>query len=73
MTDGIEAISATAKKLSPMQRLALVEELLDSLDAPDKAVDALWIGEAEDRVAAYRRGEIEAVPMVTVLAKHTPG
>ena len=33
-------------------------------------VDALWKKEAEDRLAAYRRGEIKAVPLQEVLAKY---
>jgi hypothetical protein len=32
-------------------------------------MDALWAKEAEDRLAAFRRGEIKAVPLREVLAK----
>ena len=50
--------------------MALVEQILDSLDVPDPSMDALWAQEADDRLAAYRRGEIRAVPLSEVLAKY---
>ena len=49
--------------------MALVEHILDSLDAPDPTMDALWAREADDRLAAYRWGEIRAVALPEVLAK----
>jgi putative addiction module component (TIGR02574 family) len=60
-----------AQKLAPVERLGLVEQILDGLDRPDEAVDALWLQEAQDRLAAYRRGEIKAVSLSDVLAKYT--
>jgi hypothetical protein len=33
-------------------------------------IDRLWAKEAEERLAAYRRGEIKAVPLQEVLAKY---
>jgi putative addiction module component (TIGR02574 family) len=63
-------LSAQARKLSPEERLELVEDILASLDEPDPAIDRLWAKEAEERLAAYRRGEIKAVPLQEVLAKY---
>ena len=57
-------------QLPPVERMALVEHILDSLDEPDPSVDALWAQEADERLAAYRRGEIRAVPLSEVLAKY---
>ena len=65
-------VLSAAQKLNPADRLDLVEQLLDSLDQPDRAIDALWTREAEDRLAAYRRGEIKALPISDALAKYTP-
>lgn len=48
------------------ERIALVDRILDSLDEPDVLIDALWAKEADDRLAAYRRGEIQAAPEVQV-------
>ena len=70
MTDAAKKISTQARKLSPEERLELVDDLLASLDEVDPAIDSLWAREAEERLAAYRRGEIEAVPLQEVLAKY---
>lgn len=59
-----------AKALAPAQKLELVEALLSDLDRPDNSVDAAWAAEAEDRLAAYRKGEILAIPLAQVLAKY---
>lgn len=70
MTEATRALAVAARELTPDERLELVEQILDSLDASDPAIDALWAKEAEDRLAAYRRGEIRAVPLAEVLAKY---
>lgn len=59
-----------AKSLPAAQQLELVEGLLDALDRPDSDVDAAWAAEAKDRLAAYRRGEVRAIPLEDVLAKY---
>lgn len=61
-----------AKRLPPAEQVELVEAILDNLDVPDAALDAAWAREAEDRLAAYRRGEIRAVSLEEVLARHQP-
>lgn len=70
MTQSAKALSEQAMQLPPVERMALVEHILDSLNEPDPSVDALWTREADDRLAAYRRGEIRAVPLSEVLAKY---
>jgi putative addiction module component (TIGR02574 family) len=70
MTDAAKKLSAQARKLSPAERLDLVDDILASLDETDPAIDRMWAKEAEDRLAAYRRGEIKAVPLQEVLAKY---
>ena len=70
MSQTAEALSAQALQLPPDERLALVEHLLDSLDVPDTSLEALWTAEANDRLAAYRRGEIRAIPLSDVLGKY---
>ena len=70
MTDAAKKISTQARKLSPEERLELVDDILMSLDEADPASDRLWAREAEERLAAYRRGEIKAVPLQEVLAKY---
>jgi len=55
-----------AMKLKPEERLSLVEVLIQSLDEPDKRLDEIWAEEAEKRLAAYREGQLEGVPMADV-------
>lgn len=70
MTLQAKELTALATTQSPDERIALVEEILSSLDQPDPAMDRLWAKEAEDRLAAYRRGEIKTVELNEVLAKY---
>ena len=70
MNPTTETLSAQAVQLPPEKRVALVECILDSLDEPDASIDALWAKEADDRLAAYRRGEIRAVALSDVIAKY---
>ena len=70
MTDPAKRLSDAAMSLPPTDRLELVEQLLDSLDQPDSGLDQRWAKEAEDRLSAYRRGEINAVALRDVIAKY---
>ncbi len=55
-----------AMKLKPEERLGLVEILIQSLDEPDRILDEIWAEEAEKRLAAYREGRLEGIPMEDV-------
>ena len=70
MTPTSETLSAQAAQLAPEERIQVVERILNSLDQPDAALDALWANDANDRLAAYRRGEIKAVGLPDVIAKY---
>ena len=70
MTPTSETLRAQAAQLAPEERIQLVERILNSLDQPDAALDALWANDANDRLAAYRRGEIKAVGLSDVIAKY---
>lgn len=65
-----EALSAQVAQLPSAERMKVVERILDSLDQPDAALDTLWAKEAEDRLTAYRRGEVRAVQLPEVIVKH---
>lgn len=47
-----------ALALSTNERVALVEQLLQSLDAPSEEINEIWAKEADARVSAYEKGEI---------------
>ena len=61
MAASAKSILAQALKLSANDRAALVENLILSLEKPDASLDAAWLKEAEDRLAAYRSGDLAAV------------
>ena len=62
-------ILETARKLSPVDRLHLIDALLESLDEPDPVIEAAWLAEAQDRLAAFERGELPAAPIEELFAK----
>jgi putative addiction module component (TIGR02574 family) len=51
-----------ALNLPMAERYRLVEAILDSLDTPNQEIERAWAREADDRLAAYQRGEIQAKP-----------
>ena len=69
MSTSAETLLRQALQLSPNDRAALVEGLITSLDKPDPELDALWLKEAENRMAAYRAGELDAVNADEVFAE----
>jgi hypothetical protein len=69
MNEKVKALSLEARKLAPAERAALIDELIASLDLPDAAIDTLWAKEAEERLAAYDRGEMAAHEISDVVAK----
>ncbi len=65
-----QALQKQIAQLPALERIALVEDILQGLDAPDSAMDALWSAEAENRLAAYRTGQVKAIPLSEVMAKY---
>jgi putative addiction module component (TIGR02574 family) len=59
-----------ASQLPPEERMALVDQILDTLDERDSSLDVQWAQEAESRLAAYRRGEAQAIPLNEVISKY---
>jgi putative addiction module component (TIGR02574 family) len=72
MNDKVKALSEAARALAPQDRIALVDDILASLHSADPEIDELWTREALDRLAAYRRGELETIDLDEVLAKYRP-
>jgi putative addiction module component (TIGR02574 family) len=70
MSASSEQILQQVLGLSPEDRAEIVERLLASFQTPpDPRLDELWAREAEDRLDAYDRGELGAVPAEDVFAK----
>ena len=63
MPTRLDEVLDEALKLGPMERAELVEQILASFEFPErKQIDELWAQEAEDRLEAYERGEIQSTP-----------
>ncbi|MEW6714725.1 MAG: addiction module protein [Nitrospirota bacterium] len=70
MATNAQQILQEVLTLSLKDRAALVNDILASLDQPDEQIDLLWRKEIDDRVAAYRAGNIRAVSLEEVLSKY---
>ena len=70
MTEESRRILTEALSLPPMERAELVERLFASFDFPARpAIDAAWSAEAEDRLRAYERGDMNPMPADTVFRR----
>lgn len=64
----LENIEAAALQLAPAERAHLAERLLASLEQDDE-IQAAWVEEAERRMDAFDRGEMEAVDVDEAIAR----
>jgi putative addiction module component (TIGR02574 family) len=62
MSIDAQQILENALALPAIDRAAIVESLLSSLDYPDARIDDVWAEEAEKRIAAYDAGQMQAIP-----------
>ncbi|GMV07606.1 MAG: hypothetical protein AMXMBFR53_38810 [Gemmatimonadota bacterium] len=64
----LDELQAAVLALPEAERARLAATILASLgEGPD--ADADWVAEVRDRLAAYRRGELDAVPAEEVLTR----
>lgn len=70
MSATAESILEEALHLSAAERATLAESLLQSLDKPDPEIDEQWAAEAEARIDAAERGDMESVAEDEVFAKY---
>ena len=70
MTMTLNEILPLTRDMDLADRAKLAEQLLTSLDDPSEAeVEKLWIEEARRRLAAYRTGQVEAIPAEEVFRR----
>ncbi|CAA0113428.1 Uncharacterised protein [Halioglobus japonicus] len=67
MSDVANILIDQALELPASQRAIVAEQLLMSLEQPNSDLDAIWASEAESRLASYRSGETEALPLSEVI------
>ncbi len=70
MAKPVSLILDQALELSAKERADVAEKLLLSLDSPDSKIHAIWAKEADARIEAYEKGEIETVSAEDVFAKY---
>lgn len=49
-------------KLSPQEKLLIVDSILKSLDEPDKKIERIWLEESEKRLKLFRDGKLKGIP-----------
>ena len=70
MTVQAEQVLKEVLGLPPIERAEMVEQILASFDFPTrKRIDESWAKEAEDRIDAYERGDIKAIPAGAVFER----
>jgi putative addiction module component (TIGR02574 family) len=63
MAKNLSEIESAARRLSAKDRARLVRRLIATLENENEGdVEQLWLDEAEQRLAAYRRGETTTYP-----------
>lgn len=69
MPGSAEIVLQEALQLPSNDRAALAEDISVRLDRPDPTLDSQWLKEAQDRIAAYRAGELAAVDAEQVFSE----
>lgn len=64
-----ESLLKKALVLKPQDRFLLIDELVRSLDEPNKEIDAIWVDEAEKRLRAHREGKTRGVSFKDVFGE----
>jgi putative addiction module component (TIGR02574 family) len=54
-------LQAQILSLNSIDKIRLVEMLLESLDKADPEIEAAWVAESQRRYAVYKRGEIQGL------------
>ncbi len=62
----IKNIKKSILHLNPVERIHIVENILDSLHKPDPEIERAWIAESEKRFSAYKKGKVKGIPFETV-------
>jgi len=66
----VEHIFNEISPLKPVEKLQLIDKILNSLNPSDKNLENIWAKEAEDRIEAYDKGLIATVNEDDVFSKY---
>ena len=70
MTDSADTILEQALELSEIERAIVAEKLLFSIENPKLNIEDIWAKEADARVDAYHKGDIESISAEEVFARY---
>lgn len=70
MIDRNNPLIREAASLPPLDKLQLVDYLLESLDMPDASIEKMWADESSRRWEGYKAGEISSVSAAEVFEKY---
>lgn len=73
MSNETALVLEKALALEAIDRAAIAESLLASLDRSDPAIDALWVAEVKSRREAHERGDLAEVDEAEVYAEFKAG
>ncbi len=62
-------IIESALKLSPQEKLLIVDSILRSLDEPDKEIEDIWLQESERRLKLFREGKLKGIQFEQLISE----
>lgn len=65
-----DQLEAQIRCLTEVEKLRIVDAILNDLHKPDTEIDRVWAEEASTRWSAYKEGRIATVSYEEVMAKH---
>ncbi|HEX9970743.1 MAG TPA: addiction module protein [bacterium] len=57
-------------RLSDLEKIRLIEMLMDDLDRPSPNIEKLWIEESEKRYKAYKEGKVKGIPLEVIQERY---
>ncbi len=62
-------ILKNALKLSPQEKLLIVDSIFRNIDEPDLEIEEIWLKESEKRLKLFRNGKIKGIPFEHLIKK----
>ena len=50
-------------QLPPIQRIHMIERIVESLNVPDQKIEKLWASESEKRYTAFKSGKMKSISL----------
>ena len=65
-----QELQKKALSLKAIDKIHIIEMMLQSLEKTDAEIEKEWINESERRYDAYKKGQIEAIPLEKIKEKY---